>query len=254
MFQCKRKCLSMSHVSTTLSSGFFSKKFITDAFYFYTFLLFFLIIMPLSIQSKTNVVYPPLHNAAASGDLQNVKTILENGTSADEPFTIPVEREASPKSCKAPPLRPLELAAAGGHLQVVECLIEHGAKKSIDIAIDNAIRGGHPEVVKYLLKPISDFKKSRYKNSSFLKNACQSGNKEIAGFLLSIGADINHQDNDGNTAIHYVLKNKRSSNELIDTIMKAHPDLSLKNRAGFTAFHYASEEMQLYLSQKYGIH
>lgn len=85
---------------------------------------------------------------------------------------------------------PLFIAASKGHLNVVRCLAESEA----DI---NSTRSND--------------------NSSALMMASLNGHLDVVNFLLEKGANIDHQNSDGETALHYAVAG--DSSDVVHTLM-----------------------------------
>jgi ankyrin repeat protein len=75
--------------------------------------------------------------------------------------------------------------------------------------------------------------KGKYKNTSIYK--------KIIIYLIKGGININHQDNDGNTALHIAIK-LRQNNEIIKLLLDNGADVNIKNKNGKTPLDIAMEK------------
>ena len=75
--------------------------------------------------------------------------------------------------------------------------------------------------------------KGKYKNTSIYK--------KIIIYLIKGGININHQDNDGNTALHIAIK-VRQNNEIIKLLLDNGADVNIKNKNGKTPLDIAMEK------------
>jgi uncharacterized protein len=136
-----------------------------------------------------------IHEAAAVGDLERVKQLVEKNAAlanSHSPDGFPV----------------VALAAAFGHLPVVRYLFEHGA--DVNAAATNglgynsltgAVAGGHTEIAAWLLANGADPNYRYGGGYSPLLTAAANGHLEIVKALLRHGADLHTKTNDGKTAV-----------------------------------------------------
>ena len=67
-------------------------------------------------------------------------------------------------------------------------------------------------------------------------HVCANWNRpEILGLLISAGADVNIQDYDGSTALHVCAANNRT--EILRMLIEAGADLNIQSNGGMTALH-----------------
>jgi ankyrin repeat protein len=162
-----------------------SRFFRTADFIFLLFMLWAFVWPPSShAQSGTR-----LWQAAASGDLGEVKSAIEHG--ADVNFRGPGGFNA------------LNAAARNGHLEVIQYLVEHGA--SIDqndnqkhkTALLAASFQRHFDIVQYLVEKGANVNAQSVNGFTPLHDAAYVGNLQIVQFLVEHGADV-HIRNGGN--------------------------------------------------------
>ena len=123
-----------------------------------------------------------LHDAVKEGDLERVKSLVEQGVDKD--------------MVGDHGLTSLNLASWKNHLLVVQYLIEQGA--SLDKAdntgqtsLSGAAHCGHLELTRYLLEQGADRDKADNDGMTPLHFAAQHGHLETAMLLMSYGADLN---------------------------------------------------------------
>jgi ankyrin repeat protein len=124
-----------------------------------------------------------LHEAAATGIARRLKTILgQSRTRVNAP---------NPEG-----FTPLGLAAFFGHLDALKVLLENGAdvnatspSRFANTALDAAVAGDHPDVVKALLAAHGNPNVRSEANFTPLHKAAAHGNLEIVRMLVEAGAD-----------------------------------------------------------------
>ena len=166
----------------------------------------------------------------------------------------------------------LALAAACGYLGVMECLIEHGADVNLNNAgdlgytpIESAARDGKLAAVKLLLKHGAEIDKGNTIASNALIGACISAHKDVIEYLLLQGANVDHTDNQGQTALHYLCRSAKQwgsskitqtvngvttelenpqfqkHSEIFNILIVAGADVNLLTAYGYTPLHLAAE-------------
>jgi ankyrin repeat protein len=61
---------------------------------------------------------------------------------------------------------------------------------------------------------------------------------EVVRVLLSLGANVCVQDNDGDTPLHDAITKEK--NEIVDLLLNANSDLATRNKNGFNCIHLAA--------------
>jgi ankyrin repeat protein len=138
-----------------------------------------------------------LHEAAALGQLERVKELVENEPSQAKSY--------SPDGFPV-----LALAAVFGHLEVAEYLFGKGADVNAAAtngtgynALTGAVASGHTAIVSWLLANGADPNYRYGAGYSPLLTAAANGHLGILSILLAGGADLRAKTNDGKTALGF---------------------------------------------------
>lgn len=150
-----------------------------------------------------------LYAAACSGDLENLRFLLNLGADINKPAIIRDLYDAF-KPPKPGTLSALAGAAGNGQLDACELLLSEGAA----------------------LNP--DMKQS---SSAPLHQACKANDVEIARFLLEVGADVDALNCYKTTPLMYCVK--YGSPDLVSLILTYNPDLSITSFIHTAAIHWA---------------
>ncbi|XP_022109248.1 serine/threonine-protein phosphatase 6 regulatory ankyrin repeat subunit B-like [Acanthaster planci] len=173
----------------------------------------------------------------------------------------------------------LHYAASWGHKFAVKKIVE--AKPSLMNVAQNdgwtalhlAIMNDHTSIVSILVKQelcSKDLKNA--KGHTVLHFAVMSDKGDCARILLENGADVNAQDDDGNTSLHLatmttiigfritnegilqtdkVKESDATRQDMIELLVKdRNANLSLKNNQDFSCLHYASGSGNIYVMNK----
>ncbi|KAI8876180.1 ankyrin [Backusella circina FSU 941] len=65
----------------------------------------------------------------------------------------------------------------------------------------------------------------------------QNGNANLVSYLLSVSADLDHMDNEGNSALHYASAWRHVT--VMDLLVAEGCNVDLKNKSHFTSYDYA---------------
>ena len=167
--------------------------------------------------------------AARSGDLELVQTILDSDTTA-----IGMSNDRGSTA--------LHFAAENGHIQIVELLLDLGADlEAIDVDGDTPLMcaaiGGHSEVFKMLLSRGADADILNTSKSGVLHYAAISGSVEIVNLLLDRGLDINAQNQGGATPLFEAIF--RGNQEAVKFLLGKGADIEALNSHAFTPLYVA---------------
>jgi len=107
---------------------------------------------------------------------------------------------------------PLWCAAVAGKVKVVETLVRYGADvNSVSDTGSTPVRSAcfmtHLDIVKLLVRHKADIQRPNYNGGTCLINSVQS--VELCEFLLQNGANVNAQDIQQKTALHYAIQEHR---------------------------------------------
>ena len=135
-----------------------------------------------------------LLTAALTGNLSDVKKLVEMGTDINSKFDLG--------------FTPVHVASKNGHLFVVEYLVQNGA--SINEINNNGVTAlhwacgmGYLEIAYYLIDQGADINCTDNNNVSALHWASSKGNNLVVKFLLDNGANVDQQDSSGFTPLHW---------------------------------------------------
>ena len=177
------------------------------------------------IYSLTESPDPPksLHDAAASGDVQELKTLISHGVDVNIR-----ERDVSAS---------LHRAAQHGHMQLVEILLAEGA--DIDVGdymsatpLHYAVEKGYKEIAELLLANGADINAKGYNGDTPLHYAAENGRKEVTELLIARGADVNARNAAGDTPLHYAAEHRLK--DIAELLIAKGADINAKNNNGQT--------------------
>jgi ankyrin repeat protein len=142
-----------------------------------------------------------LPEAAASGDLDRVKSLLSKG------INVNVREWGSLKTC-------LHYAAANGDWEVAKLLLTCGAQVNARDAVGAtplhyAVERSHEEIAKLLIAKGADIHALTRDGTTPLDEAVWDGNTEIVDFLIANGADVNGRINQAQAPLDIAINQKR---------------------------------------------
>ena len=167
----------------------------------------------------------PLHVAADSGDISEIKTLLalcKNPNEVDYYYRTP-----------------LHYAAAKGSVEALSLLLRAGATVDVQdfsemYPISLAIYANHLEAIKLLVKSGAKINKPGFRKLTALHMALEEDlDPKISLFLIQAGASVNAEDEDGSTPFHYAVGIKNV--EIVKAMIKAGADLEQENSTQNTA-------------------
>ena len=136
---------------------------------------------------------------------------------------------------------PLWCAAVANKLEVVKILIRHSADVNAtsdteSTPVRSACYMTNIEVVKYLVENGADIHKPNINGGTCLINSVQS--VDLCRYLIEKNAGVNAQDNSGNLALHYAIREGRM--ETVRLLLKHGSDPYVKNDFGDDAVQTAA--------------
>ena len=113
-------------------------------------------------------------------------------------------------------MTPLWCASVAGKFRVVDVLVRYGADvNSMSDTGSTPVRSAcfmtHLDIVKLLVNNNADIQKPNFNDGTCLINSVQS--VELCEFLLRNGAEVNAQDIQCKTALHYAIQEHRYERE-----------------------------------------
>ena len=139
---------------------------------------------------------------ARKGNLENVKSLIENGANVDAKSNYGDTA--------------LTCSSSNGRFEIVKHLIENGANvnpKGIyrnETALINAVKCEDFNIVKYLVDNGADVNAKEYEGQTALMFASFNGDLEITKYLLDNGADVNvESDVHEYTALDWAKENRK---------------------------------------------
>jgi ankyrin repeat protein len=150
---------------------------------------------------------------------------------------------------------PLFLAAYGGNAEVLPDLLKAGASLNGEMrligtsnsdAISGAVRHGYLDVAETLVTLGAPVDRTDARITPLVK-AVLGDQVEMARFLISKGADVNHVDGNGMTPILYAASIDFGSPAMIDMLLKAGARTDMKTKEGKTALDLARQYKHTHL-------
>lgn len=181
-----------------------------------------LLITLTAITGCTGDTYSELHLAAARGQTDQVKVMLDKGMDIND-----INKHGK---------TPLMLAAAAGHTDTVLTLIERNAlldAKDIDgmTALIEAAAAGHASTVKVLIDNKADINITNKYGATALTNSVFFGHVEATRTLLSSAVRLNEETTENAFLIAAGLGNP----SVMDDLLKYGVDINARGKQGRTA-------------------
>jgi hypothetical protein len=162
---------------------------------------------------------------------------------------------------------PLFISASKGHLQNVTLLLNWNAftesvtGDKLNTPLIEATENGHISIVKALLQNGANFDHTDIEGSTALHIAVQYNQIEIVKYLLIREESINAMDNQGFTALHLACQTLFHDTLQLPELIATHStsEVDLKNRFGSTPLHNACqmgrlEVVSMLIRNNHGIH
>ena len=168
----------------------------------------------------------PLHHAAAAGDLETARLLVEKGFAVNH-------GDAAYKT-------PLTYARENGRTEVAELLASCGgvAEDRAAMVLDAAARGDGAAVRRLVADGV-DAGTCQGTGRTLLHYAAAQGDRETAELLLRKGADVSARSLAGETPLHLAARHNHAA--MVRLLASKGADLGAESRAGGTPLDYASE-------------
>lgn len=169
--------------------------------------------------------------ACSNGDVAQVKLLVEAGANVN----LKESRFGE---------TPLMFAANRGQIQVMRYLIEKGADVNAlsnngESVLGRAALTRQIEAIKVLINSGATLEKE---NNGLILIAASNGDTELLRFLVAKGVNLNVTNDNGDTALHYLIQ-FNSSVAAIDLLMQSGMKADVKNKFG---------ETPLMMAERYG--
>jgi hypothetical protein len=210
-------------------------------------------------QVETKVLTTPLHQAAANGDIEQVKLLISKGADVnakDDEEKTPLHYAAEAGKMEVVQLLveagadfnamgnndwpPLCIAAGNDHIAVAEYLIAHGADVNPDndwTPLQEAAYSSSVEMVELLIDKGADINAGEW---TALQGAVKEGRRDIAELLIQKGADVNAGPW---TALHGAISEGRR--DIVELLIQKGADVNAKDRGGYTPLYYSIQKEDL---------
>jgi ankyrin repeat protein len=181
----------------------------------------------------------PLHEAAARGHLETVKSRIASGV--------------DPNAKDSEGLSPIHYAAYWGHLEPGRFLLDHGADinartKQGRTPLYLASLMGRVSLVKLLLAHKADIETPDEKGASPLFVAVWENRRDIAVILLDAGANVNVPDKRGIAPLHAAARSGRA--EMVELLLARGADPNTMPSRGFgTPLHFTAFRGQIEVAE-----
>ena len=173
-----------------------------------------------------------LHQAAAEGDLEHVKTLLYRGIDFNGRDETGLHTA-------------LHLAAMVGHIDVTELLLANGAHVDVrdhchSTALHNAVEKGYKEIAELLIAKGADIDSKVKSGQTPLHYAAIMGRKDMAELLIEKGANVNVKDENGQTPLH--LSVRQGNSEVVNLLVSKGADVNARNKWNRTPLDIAIDQ------------
>jgi len=181
----------------------------------------------------------PLHEAAARGALETVKSCIASGADLNAKDSEGVS--------------PIHYAAYWGHLEPGRFLLDHGAdinarEKQGRTPLYLACLMGRVSLVKLLLAHKADIETPDEEGASPLFVAVWENHRDIAEALLDAGANVNVRDKSGIRPLHVAARSGRA--EMVELLLARGADPNTMPSRGFgTPLHFTAFRGQIEVAE-----
>lgn len=193
--------------------------------------------------ATTNTVLAPLLKAAKNGEIEEVRKLIDEGSSV---------QERGPGGETA-----LHWAAGYGHKEIVDLLISKGADVNTTdttgmTPLHMAAQEGQTEVARFLLAKKADPNADNADDMTPLHLAAASGRSDLVRLLLASGAPVDLQDNTGSTPLH--LAAAYGHGEVVTLLLAEGAKISISDNDGNSPEDLANANDHIDIAQILGTH
>ena len=165
----------------------------------------------------------PLHSAAAAGQTEVVRLLLDRGAAVD----------AGDSDLSTP----LDVAALRGHLETTELLLANGADLAFQDnngawSLSFAVAGGHQEVTDRLIDAGAPLDLRTSTGLTMVHYAALRGMTGVFDQAVAAGVDPAGVTEDGMSALHYAARGGQTA--MIERLLDAGVDVDILNQRGDT--------------------
>jgi len=197
-------------------------------------------------------------NARSESKYTALMVAAQYGTHSTPAIRLLLAHGADAGPTQGPPLfnaDPLFLAAYGGNADVLPDLLKAGASLTGEMRligtsstdpISGAVRHGYLDVADTLVRLGAPVDRTDLRITPLVK-AVLGDQVEMAKFLIAKGADVNHVDTNGMTALLYAASIDFGSSAMIDMLLKAGARTDVKTKDGKTALELARQYRHTHL-------
>lgn len=190
---------------------------------------------PIDVDHVNNLGWVALHEAIILGDgsqdyVDTVRVLVAVGADLE----IPSQRDG---------VRPLQHAVSAGHREIATtleaALTENIAKREADEALLQAAGVGDADGVAIALREGADIEARDARRRTALLLAVTEDHVDVARLLVDLGADPDAVDDQHDTP--WLVTGVTGSVRMLETLLPARPDLTIRNRYGGVSVIPASE-------------
>jgi uncharacterized protein len=190
---------------------------------------------PIDVDHVNNLGWVALHEAIILGDgSQDYVDTVRLLVAADADLEIASQRDG---------VRPLQHAASAGHREIATtleaALTENIARRDADEALLQAAAAGDADRVAIALRAGADIEARDARRRTALLLAVTEDHVDVARLLVELGADPDAVDDQQDTP--WLVTGVTGSVRMLETLLPARPDLTLRNRYGGVSVIPASE-------------